>query len=37
MTKAKIVDVVYEEGVFKPLEPVGLAEGEKSYPLQIDW
>ena len=29
MTKAKTVDVVYEDGVFKPREPVGLAEGEE--------
>jgi len=29
MTKAKTVDVVYEDGVFKPLEPVELAEGEE--------
>ena len=30
MTKAKTVDVVYEDGVFKPRGPVGLAEGEKA-------
>lgn len=29
MTKAKTVDVVYEDGVFKPRGPVGLAEGEE--------
>ena len=25
----KTIEVVYEEGVFKPLEPVGLEEGTK--------
>jgi len=29
MTKPKRIEVVYEDGVFKPLEPVELEEGAK--------
>jgi len=30
MTKTKTIEVVYEDGVFKPLEKVELEEGEKA-------
>ncbi|MCK4476558.1 MAG: antitoxin family protein [Methanophagales archaeon] len=34
MTKTKTIEVVYEDGVFKPLEPVEMKEGTK-IPIKI--